>query len=161
MVNQPAGTMVSADSSTGKRAAARIASSGRLVDEIVDELDGLQHRLAVLRFVLRQHEVDVRAGEQRIVVGKGAARQDVERVPAGVIEVAQTGSPFEQREAIADGAGMRDGVVELIAPAVVVVASLVRGMGAAHPLLLEVGDVSQVPDDGTHERAVLPGELGL
>src|SRR5262249_28486124 len=47
----------------GDHGARRLAPARRLVGEVVDQLDGLEDGLAVLRLVLRQHGVDEASGE--------------------------------------------------------------------------------------------------
>ena len=115
----------------------------------------------MLRLVLRQHGVHEAPGQQRVVVREHGGRDRRQRVPPRVVEVAQAVGVLEEGQPAAARARMRDRVVEVIAPARLVVAPAARVVRPPHPLLLEVGDVSEVPHDRAHERAVLPGELSL
>src|SRR5262245_59155799 len=94
----------------GDHGAGRLTPSRRLVGEVVDQLDGLEDGLAVLRLVLRQHGVDEAPGEERVARGEGRACEDVERLLPRELEIPQARGALEEGQAPACCTGVRDGV---------------------------------------------------
>jgi hypothetical protein len=105
-----------------------------------------------------QHLVDEAVREQRVAGLELDSAEDLQRPLADLVHVGAHLVGLQDGQLAADLARLLDRVVEIaqIAP---------EGLPAAdaldQPELLEVGDVPQVPDQGTEDRVVDPVELLL
>jgi hypothetical protein len=106
--------------------------------------------------VREQHLVDEAVGEQGIPAVEIDPAEHLERPLPDLLHVRPHLVGAQDRELAPDLPGLLDRVVELPEAAA-------ERLAAADPLdqpeFLEVGDVAQVPDQGTEERVVDPVEL--
>jgi hypothetical protein len=124
---------------------------GQLVS--LDQLQQLQHRLVVLQLVREQHLVDEAVPQQRILDIRTDlhALQYVERARADVFHVGTQLRVAQDRQLAANLARVLDRVVEA---AQLPVQRLPPADRLHQPQLLEVGDVPEVPGQGTQDRRV-------
>jgi hypothetical protein len=106
--------------------------------------------------VREQHLVDEAVGEQGIPAGEIDPAEHLERPLPDLLHVRPHLVGAQDRELAPDLPGLLDRVVELAEVAA-------ERLAAADPLdqpeFLEVGDVAQVPDQGTEQRVVDAVEL--
>src|SRR5262249_12814232 len=113
--------------------------------------------LAVLRLVLGEHLVDEALGQERIVRIDARLREPHAGTAPDLAEIREGLAPAAERQGGPRRARVADGGGHTIARLVADLGP--RGAPADRPLLLEVGDVAEVPDDRAHERAVLLRKL--
>ena len=119
------------------------------------ELQRGGERLQVLLLVLGHHAEDEAAAQQRGGRVLGEVLHPLERGLADAGGVGEGVLGGEQGQLAAGGARVAEGVVEGVEGGVGEGGGAER---AQEPLLLVVGDVGHVPDDGGHEGRVLTGE---
>ena len=118
----------------------------------VDQLDQLEHGLAVLVLVGDQHLVDEAPGQQRVIGQfEREAVEDLQRTLAHLPEVDAKLVAVQDRQLAAAGARVLDRVVE---PAQIAVQRVPTANRLHQPQLFEVGDVAQVPRQGAQDRGV-------
>jgi hypothetical protein len=123
----------------------------------IHHLEQLEHRLVVLVLVRDQQLVDEAPVQQRVGgVVEVEVLEHVERPRADLVHVGAELRPAQDRQLVADPAGVLDRVVETPE-------TTVEGLAPADPLdepeLLEVRDVAEVPGERAEDRRVDPIEL--
>ena len=121
------------------------------------QVEPLQDRLLMLPLVLGHHPIDEAAAQQRIVARRINAREHGESRLPHFAQILERRGRRRQGELGAGGARVLEGVVK----AVTVRTKLAVTHGAHQPELLEVGDVSEVPDDRAEEITDLATQVIL
>ncbi len=124
----------------------------------VDHLQQLQHRLVVLVLVREQHLVD-EAFPQKGILGRRGEVDGVEHLEGALADVGRVGAQLgvaQDRQLPTGPTRVLDRVVEA---AEISVQRLAVADRLHQPELLEVGDMAEVPGQGTEQRRVHGVEL--
>ncbi len=119
------------------------------------ELQGLEYRLVVLILVLKNHVVHVAAGKQRVALIEIRSAEPLQNVLSNLRQALPHEVDCRKRKSCSRRARMLEGVVH---------PRHFRELDGAveilcQPELLEVCDVSQVPQNRAHQRIVLAMKL--
>ena len=126
------------------------------VDEVLADLERLEHRLVVLMLVLDDHVVGVPAATERLLVGKALAGQPPKDTLAHVGDILVGLGRLEQPELRPLRPLVLAGVVDVVEAALGGPLIVER---AQEPELLLVADVSQIPHERREDRRRLHRQI--